>query len=510
MRQILLVAPILIPLVATAATALLWSRPGAQRRVGLGAAIALFAATLALLAEVISGGMVVGQMGNWPAPFGISLVVDHLAAAMLAITGLMALAIAVYAMGPGARERDRAGFQPLFHALLMGVAGAFTTGDLFNLYVWFEVMLIASFGLLVLDRTREQIDGGIRYVMLNLVGTTFFLLAVGLVYGLAGTLNLADLARVAPLVENQGALAAVGVLLLVSFGAKAAVFPLFNWLPASYHTASMPVAAIFAALLTKVGVYAIIRIFTLVFAHDQALFGPILGAIAMATMVVGVLGAAAHYDVRRILSFHIISQIGYMLVGVALMTPLAIAGSVLYVIHHIVVKANLFLVAGAMRQVGGSFALARLGGLWAARPLLGLAFLIPALSLAGIPPLSGFWGKLVVIRSGLEAEAYLLAFVALGVGLLTLYSMVKIWNEAFWKAAPVAGQDAEPEAWTPAQRLATFAPIVLLCGVTLVIGLWTEPFAAFSIAAAESLLDREGYIAAVLGTNPVQLTEAVP
>jgi multicomponent Na+:H+ antiporter subunit D len=508
MTQFLLVAPILIPLAACAITALLWSRPGAQRLVGLGAAAALLAATVALLVEVISGGMVVGQMGNWPAPFGISMVVDHLSAAMLVITGLMGLAVAVYAMGPGAQERDRAGFQPLFHALLMGVAGAFSTGDLFNLYVWFEVMLIASFGLLVLDRTREQIDGGIRYVMLNLVGTTFFLLAVGLVYGLTGTLNFADLARVAPEVENQGALAAVAVLLLVSFGAKAAVFPLFNWLPASYHTASMPVAAIFAALLTKVGVYAIIRLFTLVFAHDHALFGPIIGGIAMATMVVGVLGAAAHYDVRRILSFHIISQIGYMLVGVALMTPLAIAGSVLYVIHHIVVKANLFLVAGAMRQVGGSFALARLGGMWATRPLLGLAFLIPALSLAGIPPLSGFWGKLVVIRSGLEAEAYLLAFVALAVGVLTLYSMVKIWNEAFWKAAPEA--PPAPAEWTLAQRFATFAPIVLLCGVTLTIGFWAEPFAAFSLAAAEVLLDREAYIAAVLGPNAVQLAGGAP
>jgi multicomponent Na+:H+ antiporter subunit D len=507
MRQFLLVAPILIPLVATSVTALLWSRPDAQRMVGLGAAVLLFVATLALLAEVMTGGMVVGQMGNWPAPFGITLVVDHLSAAMLVITGLMGLAVAVYAMGPGAQERDKAGFQPLFHALLMGVAGAFSTGDLFNLYVWFEVMLIASFGLLVLDRTREQLDGGIRYVMLNLVGTTFFLLAIGLVYGLTGTLNLADLARVAPTVENQGALAAAAVLLLIAFGAKAAVFPLFNWLPASYHTASMPVAAIFAALLTKVGVYAIIRVFTLVFAHDHALFGPIIAIVAILTMVVGVLGAAAHYDVRRILSFHIISQIGYMLVGVALMTPLALAGAVLYIVHHIVVKANLFLVAGAMRQVGGGYALKRMGGLWAAAPLLGLAFLVPALSLAGIPPLSGFWGKLVVIRSGLEAEAYLLAGIALAVGLLTLYSMIKIWNEAFWKAAPEPAPAPAKGEWGLRQRVATFAPIVALCAVTLTIGLWTEPFAAFSLAAAEGLLDRQGYIDAVLGIPATQLAE---
>jgi len=507
MRQILLVAPILIPLAAASVTAVLWSRPGAQRAIGLAAAMALFLATVLLLREVIAGGMIVGQMGNWPAPFGITMVVDLFSAAMLAITGLMGLTVALYALGPGAKERDAAGFQPLFHALLMGVAGAFSTGDLFNLYVWFEVMLIASFGLLVLDRTREQIDGGLRYVMLNLVGTTIFLLAVGLIYGLTGTLNLADLARVAPGVENQGALAAAAILLLVSFGAKAAVFPLFNWLPASYHTASMPVAAIFAALLTKVGVYAIIRVFTLVFSHDHALFGPILAGIAIATMVVGVLGAAAHYDVRRILSFHIISQIGYMLIGVALMTPLAIAGSVLYIIHHIVVKANLFLIAGAIRHIGGSFALARLGGLWVSVPLLGILFLIPALSLAGIPPLSGFWGKFVVIRASLEAEAWLLAFIALAVGVLTLYSMIKIWNEAFWKSAPAA---APPTQWTGRERIATFAPIVALCLVTLLIGLWTQPFAAFSLATAEALLDREAYIAAVLGPDPIRFAGVSP
>jgi multicomponent Na+:H+ antiporter subunit D len=224
-------------------------------------------------------------------------------------------------------------------------------------------------------------------------------------------------------------------------------------------------------------------------------------------MVVGVLGAAAHYDVRRILSFHIISQIGYMLIGVALMTPLAIAGSVLYIIHHIVVKANLFLIAGAIRHIGGSFALARLGGLWVSVPLLGIMFLIPALSLAGIPPLSGFWGKFVVIRASLEAEAWLLAFIALAVGLLTLYSMIKIWNEAFWKAAPAAAPQAP---WTRRERIATFAPIVALCGVTLLIGLWTQPFAAFSLATAEALLDRDAYIAAVLGADSIRLAGLSP
>ncbi|MCA3661126.1 MAG: Na+/H+ antiporter subunit D, partial [Methylobacterium sp.] len=333
---LLLVAPILIPLLAAALTALFWHRPEVQRPIGLAASAALLGAALMLLARTADGAVLVTQMGNWAAPFGISLVIDLFSAIMLVITGLMALAVSIYALGPASIERDRAGFQPLFHSLILGVCGSFSTGDIFNLYVWFEVMLIASFGLLVLERTREQLDGGIRYVVLNLIGTTMFLLAVGLLYGLTGTLNFADLARIAPTVENQGALAAVGMLLLVAFGAKAALFPLFNWLPAAYHTASMPVAAIFAALLTKVGVYAIIRIFTLVFAHEAGFFGPVFLAVAVATMVTGVLGAAMHYDIRKILSFHIISQIGYMLVGVALMTPLAIAGSILYIVHHII------------------------------------------------------------------------------------------------------------------------------------------------------------------------------
>ena len=505
MMNALLVSPIVIPLLTATITALFWKAPAVQRWVGLGGALALLGATVAIMMQVYGGAILSNGMGGWAPPFGIAIVIDGFSAVMLAITGIMAVAVAVYAMGPGAAERDKAGFQPLFHSLLLGVCGSFSTGDLFNLYVWFEVMLIASFGLLVLDRTKEQLDGGVRYVFLNLVGTTFFLIAIGLIYGMTGTLNLADLARVAPNVENQGALAAVGVLLLVAFGAKAAVFPVFNWLPAAYHTASMPVAAIFAALLTKVGVYAIIRTFTLVFAHDGGYFGPILAAVAILTMVGGVLGAAAQSDIRKILSFHIISQIGYMLVGVALLTPLALAGSVLYLIHHIVVKANLFLIAGVIRQESGSFALARIGGLWVARPILAVLFLIPALSLAGIPPFSGFWSKLVVIQSGLEAEAYLLASASLLVGVLTLYSMTKIWNEAFWKAAP---GDGEASTWSRRERVVSYAPIVALALITVTIGLWTEPFAAFAVQTGEALLNTDAYIAAVLG--PESLPAADP
>ena len=497
---LLIVAPLLVPLFSAAVCALFWRKPLVQSWLSLAASVVLLLVALALLGQAADGTILVSQMGNWQAPFGITLVIDIFAAIMLVITGIMAVAVAIYAMGPGRAERDRAGFHPLYHSLLLGVCGSFITGDLFNLYVWFEVMLIASFGLMVLDRTREQLDGGLRYVMLNLVGTTLFLAAIALLYGVTGTLNMADLARVVPELENRGLVLAIAMLLLVAFGAKAAVFPLFNWLPASYHTASMPVVAIFAALLTKVGVYAILRMYTLLFPGGEGWMGPTFTVIAIGTMVIGVLGAAAHYDVRKILSFHIISQIGYMLIGLALMTPLALAGSILYIVHHIVVKANLFLLAGAIRQHGGSFALARLGGLWRTTPLLGLLFLIPALSLAGIPPLSGFWGKFAVIQASLDAQAWLLGGVALAVGLLTLYSMIKIWNEAFWKAEPLP---RPPVRWACGERVAMYLPIVCLAAITLSIGLYTEPFARLSVDAANQLLDRDAYILAVLPVTGV-------
>lgn len=502
--DLILTLPVLIPLFTLALCALLQAHPTAQRVVSLVGSASLLEASISLLGEVADGTVLATQFGNWGAPFGISFAADRLAAAMVLITGLMAVCVSVYAMASGARRRERAWFHPLYHGLLLGVTGAFLTADIFNLYVWFEIMLIASFGLLVQGGTREQLDAGIKYVVLSLLVTTLFLLGVGFLYGLTGTLNMADLALALPQVENRGLVSALAVLFLLAFGAKAAVFPLFFWLPASYHTAGAPVAAIFAALLTKVGIYALLRCFTLMFGGEGSLIGPMVGVLAALTMVTGVLGAAAHFDIRRILSFHIISQIGYMLIGLAVATPLALAGSILYVVHHIVVKANLFLIAGAVRWAGGSFDLKRIGGLHRSAPALALLFAVPALSLAGIPPLSGFWAKFVVIRSSLEAGHVVLAVVALVVGVLTLYSMLKIWNEAFWKAAsPVSVEAADHWRSAGAVRLVMLVPIAVLAAITLTIGLWTEPFVEFSLRAAEQLLARQPYIDAVLGvTHP--------
>jgi len=505
----LLVLPVVIPLATMVATLLAWRAIRLQRILHLIGAAGLAVASIVVAVSVWNGGIMHLQVGSWSSPFGITLVADVLSAAMLVVVGLTGAAVGVYAVGSIDGERERFGFYPLYHALLMGVSGAFLAGDLFNLYVWFEVMLISSFVLLVLGNETEQVRGASTYVIINLVSSLCFLAAIGLLYGLTGSLNLADLASRLPGVGEPALVTTIAMLFLIAFGIKAAVFPLFFWLPASYHTPPVAVSAIFAGLLTKVGVYALIRVFTLLFTQDIGYTHTMLLGIAMLTMITGVLGAAAQFEFRKVLSFHIVSQIGYMVLGLALFTPLALLGAVFYIIHHIIVKTNLFLVSGLAHRFGDTFELKSLGGLYQSKPWLAILFAIPALSLAGLPPLSGFWAKFVIIRAGLETEAYVAVAVALVVGLLTLYSMTKIWNEAFWKPLVSADRTSEADSeraaddgLLPAPSLAwTVTPVVVLALITLGIGLYAEPLAIVADRAADELLLPEAYVEAVLGSG---------
>lgn len=496
----LLVYPILIPLL-TAVLSYLFRKSPAGRWISVAGTVALLLASVVLMAEVLEEGVVAVQMSNWQAPFGITLVADLLGAVMVVITAITGLATVIYTLSEIPERLERLGFHALLQTLLMGVCGAFVTGDLFNLYVWFEVMLISSFGLLVLGASREQLDGGIKYVLLNLVSTIMFLAGTGLLYGLTGTLNMADLHLAVREVENTGLLTTVAVMFMVAFGVKAALFPLFFWLPASYHTPPVAVSAIFAGLLTKVGVYALIRMFTLVFDQDVGFTHTILLWASVVTMVTGVLGAAAMNDFRRILSFHIISQIGYMVLGLALYTPLGLMGAVFYLVHHIIVKANLFFVAGVAKRIAGSTDLVRIGGLYAHAPVLAFLFLIPAFSLAGFPPLSGFWAKYVVVKAALDLEMWFVAGVSLAVGLLTIFSMTKIWGSAFWPAHP-DGVKPRLSDLPMGDRMALMLPIVALAALTCIIGLFPESFVLFAERAAAQLLDPTDYLTTVLGVQP--------
>jgi len=493
--KFLLVAPIVLPLLTLIACLLL-----RQRHERLAAAVSVAGAVLLTLVGVelvvlaASGEILAGQMGGWAAPYGITLVIDRLAAAMVAIAGLIGLATVVYGLRADGDPAGGKDFHCFVHGLLTGVCGAFITGDVFNLYVWFEVMLIGSFALIVLGAGARRLSGTVVYLFLNLLATLLFLLAAGLLYGATGTLNMAGLAQQAAAGGLPPAASVAVVLMLLAFSIKAALFPVFGWLPAAYHVAWTPVSALFAGLLTKVGVYALIRLVTLVWpqagpAHQVLLW------IACATMLVGVLGAAAQTEVRRILSFHIVSQVGYMVLGLALATPLALAGAVFYVIHHIVVKANLFFVGGVAARLTGSERLAAMGGLYARAPWLAVLFAIPALSLAGIPPLSGFWAKFVLVRASLEAGMWLAATVALLTGLLTLLSMSKIWNEAFLKAHPAG----EGGLRVPPGPRRAYVVMAGLGAITVLFGLAAGPLFDYATAAAEQLVDPAGYIRAVLG-----------
>ena len=501
MTVALVFAPVLVPLLAAAAGLVAWRRRRIVQAVAVAGAVGLAVAAVVLVATVAEQGPVAAQAGGWLAPFGITLVADMLAALMVVVSALIGVAVMVTACVGGEQSRLPTVSYPLLLLLLAGVCGAFLTGDLFNLFVWFEVVLITSFVLMIADGRQESRRAAVPYVLFSLLGSALFLAGVGLTYGLARTLNMVDLSGVLPTIAEQhpAAVLAVAALLLSSFAIKSGVFPLFYWLPASYPAPSAAVAALFAGLLTKVGVYAMVRVSVLVLPAIPSVSSVLL-VVASLTMLLGVLGAVGQTQIRRILSFHIISQIGYMIMALGLVGApdpavrrVAMVGLVFYVVHHIVVKSNLFLIGGLIRHLQGTEQLARLGGL-SAKPLLAVLFLVPAFSLAGLPPLSGFWAKLVVLRAGLQAGEWLVVGAAVVAGLLTLVSMTKIWAEAFWKPAP----EHRPPLTSPGKRSRWLAvPIVALALVTIAIGVYPQLLLELAGAAADQLLDPKLMVEAV-------------
>jgi multicomponent Na+:H+ antiporter subunit D len=493
----LLVLPIALPLATAAVIVGMVRWPVARRTLGTLALGATIVACLLLLGEVADGTVLVGHVGGVSAPIGITLVADPFSAILLMISSIMLFAVFIYAVGSPKTDETRAFFHSVYLILAAGVSASFLTGDLFNLFVAFEVTLTASYVLITFGGSKLQIRHGMTYVVISLLASTLFITAVGLVYAATGTVNMADLAT--KLTEiDPGLRSALGVLFLVVFGIKAAIFPLFFWLPDSYPVAASPITAIFAGLLTKVGVYAIIRSHTLLFGES----GPstLLLVVAALTMFTGVLGAITQNDVKRILSFHIISQIGYMIFGLGLYTLAGLAATVFYIVHHIIVKTTLFLVGGLIEERTGTGALRRLGGLLHISPLLAALFLLPALSLAGIPPLSGFVAKLALIDAGFTIGAYTSVAVAIAVSALTLFSMTKIWSGVFW------GQAEEPPPKPVGLKASSPGFPRLMMGSTGFLVLLSVAFVAAAApiyelgeVAAAGLMDPSSYIAAVRG-----------
>lgn len=515
--------PVLIPAV-TAGLALLFSRrPRVQQVLSMAALILLLILSVWLVYLVQDNGIHTVQVGGWNSPIGITLVADGLSTIMIAVSQLVLFAVHWFGIGQGIRDGDDddpiSVFVPTYMLLNMGVSMAFLAGDLFNMYVGFEVLLLASYVLLTLGASASRIRAGVSYVMVNLLSSMVFLMAIGFVYASVGTVNFAHVSiRMEEL--PSGTRTAIFAVLLVAFSVKAAVFPLSSWLPDSYPTAPSMVTAVFAGLLTKVGVYAIIRSRSVMF-PDGALDEVLMWA-GLATMIMGILGAMAQNDIKRLLSFTLVSHIGYMIFGIALGNELGLSGAIFYMVHHILVQTALFLVVGLIERQAGSSSLRRLGGLAKASPLLALLYLIPALNLGGIPPFSGFLGKIMLIEAGAQSgtlTAWVLVGGAVLTSLLTLYTMVIVWSKAFWRDRSDA-----PEGDTALARVSPLredtrvvsleeredvgrmpfgmvAPTVFLVAASVAVTVLAGPLSIVSDRAAANVSDVDGYRAAVLGVR---------
>lgn len=492
----LLVAPIVVPILGAALCLALRRSLSAQRWVGGVAAVLQVAVAGWLCHHLWMGGTAVLPVGNWPGAYGIVLVADLFSALLLLVSSLTLLVtwwFTIAAMNDD--EAEQTTLHPLLLLLSTGVNWAFLAGDLFNLFVSFEVMLLASYAVLTHGGRPGQVREGLRFVILNLFASSLFLCAAGLMYGLYGSLNMAELAiRLAGRDGDPVALA-MGTLFLLIFGSKAALFPIFAWLPDAYPKGPATVLPFFAGVLTKVGIYCLYRTFTLMFPiSTEEWFQPVMLALAGGSMIVAVLGALSRWTMRHILSFHIISQIGYMMFGLALFTPLGLAAGILFMVHHIPVKASLFLVAGIVQTRDGSDELGKSKprGLMNTEPLLALLFLLPALSLAGIPPLSGFYGKFALVYEGLADGHPFYVGLSIVTSLLTFMSMVKIWKYAFW------GEPAEQKA-APTHHRPAMGPLALLVSVSMAIAIFSGPLMQAAQRTADQMRNPAHYIEAVLG-----------
>ncbi|MBS9719860.1 Na+/H+ antiporter subunit D [Tianweitania sp. BSSL-BM11] len=487
----LAVVPVALPIITGAALLMLRKRLHWQAPIAVATLAVVFLATLALLVRVWTFGTVVMTMGRWLPPFGISFTVDLLGALFACTASLVALVCSVAAVQSVARPARRYGYFPFLLLTAVGVNGAFLTGDIFNLYVWFEVFLISSFGLLVVGSTRAQLDGTLKYGVLNLIGTTLFLIATGYLYGIFGTLNMADVIRKVPAVEGAP-LMTLATLYLAAFSMKAAAFPVQAWLPASYHTPNVVTSAFFGGVLTKIGVYALLRVLVLLFPLQLAGLSGVIGWVAAATMVLGALGALAQSDIRRMVGFLVISGVGVMLAGLAVGTGPALAGGIFYAMHSMIALTALYLLAGLVAERAGSSSLHVVAGLSSA-PVLIIAAFILMLSIAGLPPGSGLWPKIMVVQAALEAQHGWLTAAVLLSSLLTVITLGRFFLFVFWRPPVADGLGERPK------RLMSPGPMLALTFLAVVMGLYPEPFVRAASHAADGLLQPDAYVRAVFG-----------
>ncbi|MEC0310542.1 Na(+)/H(+) antiporter subunit D [Paenibacillus sp. GM2FR] len=487
-----IVLPLLIPLVTAVILIFCSKYVRAQRWISVVSVILNLLVALFIVNQVNHEGIQTLYMGGWLPPYGIVFVADMLAALLVLTTLIVAAACLFYSFRSIGEEREKHYFYAFFQFLLAGVIGSFLTGDLFNLFVCFEVMLIASYALIVLGGTKRQLRETLKYMLINIISSTLFVAAVAYLYGTVGTLNMAHLSLRVAEVQQDGILSVIGLLFLIVFALKAGLF-LFFWLPGSYSAPPAAVTALFGALLTKVGLYAIIRTFTLIFHHDTGGIHVVIGWMAAATMILGSLGAVAYKDLGRILNYNIIISVGFIAFGVAVASSDSLNGAVFYLMHDMIAKALLFILGGIIMARAGTNKLSEMGGLMKRHPLVGWMFFIVALALVGIPPLSGFLGKVLIVRGGLSEGHYVLTGLALASSLAVLYSLIKVFMGAFWGESP-GQQESKP---VRIHRTA-YAAAIGLTVMVIVLGVGSEWIYSYTSQAGAVLSDPSLYINAVL------------
>ncbi|MBB4237495.1 Na+/H+ antiporter subunit D [Rhizobium esperanzae] len=487
----LAVLPVVHCIALGAVLLMLRAYPRLQAGLAIAGLAGLVLIDAALLAKVAAEGPLTMVMGRWLPPFGIAFTVDLLGALLAFTSALAALAGGIYALADIGESGRRYGFFPLLVLLMAGVSGAFLTGDVFNLYVWFEVLLISSFGLIILGSEREQIDGALKYAVLNLIATTLFLIGVGILYAAFGTLNMADIAARAGDLRGTAPLMTLASLFLLASAMKAAAFPVNFWLPAAYHTPRIVVSALFAGLLTKVGIYALIRVMVMLLPVEGEELSLVIALAAAATIIVGALGALAENDIRRLFGYIVISGIGNMLAGVALGgSGGGISGAVFYALHSMVLMTALYLTAGEIARRGGGFALSDLGGLYRQSGGFTALSLVLFLAACGLPPFSGFWPKVILVKAALDLGAGWLAAAILAGGFLTTIAFGRLFLFAYWRPAPVVRTPSKA-GWR------TGLPLAALTALVIGFGILPERLLALSQAAAAGLADPQAYLHSV-------------
>lgn len=501
MIQHIVLYPIIVHLLLAILLLFSWNSIRLQKIISAAGSVLSLLVAIWLFMTVWNEGTLSIQSGNWKAPFGITFVADAFAATMVLLTAISGIAVSYFSIGTILKARLKFGYLPILHFLLLGLNGAFLTGDIFNLYVWFEIIIISSFVLITLGGEKKQLEGAVKYFTLNIFASVIFLTAVAVLYGLTGSLNMADLSLKVAAIENRGLVEVTAILFLIGFGIKAAIFPLYFWLPASYHTPPPAVSAVFGGLLTKVGVYALIRVFTLIFVGD-AFLETIILTLAGLTLFVGAVGALVQNNIAKIFSYLIISHIGFMILGLGLYTEAAIAGAIFYIIHDIVVKTNLFMVSGLIYRLKGTMSMKDLGGIYAKYPLLSLLMLIPLFSVVGIPPFSGFWPKLSLITESFKIENYWLIGAIIFATFITLFVIARIWAEVFWKEGkllPTIQNFRYFHLLKLDKKFLILGPISFLAFISLYIGFGAENIQQLAERVGTELMNNQMYIESVLG-----------